>query len=108
VLARRRSEADNVRVSDETTSVGPFRYHLELTPAQLKITHTALHALLNDFGHEQSDVHGVVREVLEKLPDEHAMRAIRLDDELERELHGDSSPALETLADDDGPGPPAA
>ena len=56
------SETDN-------TSAGPFRYHLELTPAQLKITHTALHSLLNDFGHEQSDVHGVIREVLDKLPD---------------------------------------
>jgi hypothetical protein len=28
----------------------PFRYHLELTPAQLKITYSALHSLLNDFG----------------------------------------------------------
>jgi hypothetical protein len=95
-------------VSDETTSVGPFRYHLELTPAQLKITHTALHSLLNDFGHEQSDVHGVIREVLEKLPDEHAMRAVRLDDELERELASEGSPVLETLTDDEGPGPSAA
>jgi hypothetical protein len=28
----------------------------------------------------------VIREILEKLPDEHAIRAIRLDDELERDL----------------------
>lgn len=94
-------------MNDETPSVGPFRYHLELSPAQLKITHTALHSLLNDFGHEQSDVHAVIREVLEKLPDEHAMRAIRLDDELERELGGEGSP-LEPLTDEDGPGPSAA
>lgn len=94
-------------MNDETPSVGPFRYHLELSPAQLKITHTALHSLLNDFGHEQSDVHGVIREVLEKLPDEHAMRAIRLDDELERELGGKESP-LDALTDEDGPGPSAA
>ena len=26
----------------------PFHYHLELTPAQLKITHTALKSLLDD------------------------------------------------------------
>lgn len=64
----------------------PFKYHLELTPAQLKLTHAALRALLDDFDPEQSDVHGVILEVLEKLPDEHAIRAIRLDDELERGL----------------------
>ncbi len=59
-----------------------FRYHLELTPAQLKITHTALHSLLDDFGHDQSAVRRVVHEVLEKLPDEHAIRAITLESEL--------------------------
>ena len=63
-----------------------FHYHLELTPAQLKITYSALHSLLDDFGHEQSDVIRVIREVLAKLPDEHAVRAIQLDQELEREL----------------------
>jgi hypothetical protein len=91
---------------DEGTppSVGPFKYHLELTPAQLKITHTALHSLLDDFGHEESDVKNVIREVLDKLPDEHAMRAVRLDQELERELEGerDAPPAIDP---DPGPGP---
>ena len=33
-----------------------FHYHLELTPAQLKLTHTALRSLLDDFGHDQSEV----------------------------------------------------
>lgn len=75
----------------------PFRYHLELTPAQLKITHTALRSLLDDFGHEEHDVGKVIREILDKLPDEHAIRAIRLDDELARglaeaELESPSSP----------------
>jgi hypothetical protein len=56
----------------------PFRYHLELTPAQLKITHTALRALLDDFGHDEPEVLQVIHEVLAKLPDEHAIRAIRL------------------------------
>lgn len=90
---------------DQTPSPGPFRYHLELTPAQLKITHTALHSLLDDFGHEESDVHGVIREVLDKLPDEHAMRAVRLDTELDRELSGEGEgPAvLEPDPDDGGP-----
>ena len=57
---------------------GPFRYHLELTPEQLKITHTALRSLLDDFGHEQAEIQALIREVLAKLPDEHAMRAIRI------------------------------
>jgi hypothetical protein len=87
---------------------GPFKYHLELSPAQLKITHTALRSLLDDFGHEQSDVHRVIRKVLEKLPDEHAMRAIRLDTELARELSGESSegPAVLEVADELDEPPP--
>lgn len=68
-------------MSDESgTGPSPFKYHLELTPAQLKITHTALHSLLDDFGHEQPEIHEVIRQILEKLPDEHAIRAIRLDE----------------------------
>ena len=59
-------------------------YHLELTPAQLKIVHTALKSLLDDFGHDERDVRRVVAEVLAKLPDEHSIRAI----DLRRELGG--------------------
>lgn len=78
----------------------PFRYHLELTPAQLKITHTALRSLLDDFGHDEDDVVRVIHEVLTKLPDEHAIRAIQLDREpvLER-------PAPPTLSE--VPAPPS-
>jgi hypothetical protein len=81
-------------VNDDTEQRSPtqFHYHLELTPAQLKITYTALHSLLDDFGHDESDVMGVIHEVLEKLPDEHAVRAIQLDRELERQL-GDKGPS---------------
>jgi hypothetical protein len=57
---------------------GPFRYHLELTPEQLKITHTALRSLLDDFGHDQAEIQALIHEVLAKLPDEHAIRAIRI------------------------------
>jgi hypothetical protein len=53
-------------------------FHLELTPEQLKVTHTALKSLLDDFGHDERTVAQVIRQVLEKLPDEHAIRAIRL------------------------------
>jgi hypothetical protein len=57
-------------------------YHVEFTPAQLKVVHTALKALLDDFGHDEADVHRVIHEVLDKLPDEHSIRAINLDEEL--------------------------
>ncbi len=60
-----------------------INYHLELTPAQLKITHTALRSLLDDFGHDQPSIHTIIHEVLAKLPDEHAIRAIQLDAELQ-------------------------
>jgi hypothetical protein len=53
-------------------------YRLELTPPQLKLTWVALHSLLDDFGHDEKEVVDVVRAVLEKLPDEHAIRAIDL------------------------------
>ena len=70
-----------------------IHYHLELTPAQLKITHTALRSLLDDFGHEEADVIAVIHEVLEKLPDEHSIRAILLDEELNRERGAGGAPA---------------
>jgi hypothetical protein len=78
-----------------------FHYHLELTPAQLKITHTALRSLLDDFGHDEPDVIRVIHEVLDKLPDEHAIRAIQLDREVRRQLEGEEP-------DGDEPPPSAA
>jgi hypothetical protein len=63
--------------------VESINYHLELSPAQLKITHTALRSLLDDFGHDEREIHAIIQEVLAKLPDEHAIRAIQLDTELE-------------------------
>jgi hypothetical protein len=71
----------------------PFHYRLELTPAQLKITHTALRSLLDDFGHEEHDVVAVIHEVLAKLPDEHSIRAIVLDEERRRERGAGGAPA---------------
>jgi len=70
----------------------PFHYHLELTPPQLKITHTALRSLLDDFGHDEPEVLEVIHEVLAKLPDEHAIRAIELKRGLDRQLAGESAP----------------
>jgi hypothetical protein len=57
-------------------------YRVELTPAQLKVVHTALKSLLDDFGHDEADVARVIHEVLDKLPDEHSIRAINLEQEL--------------------------
>jgi hypothetical protein len=86
--------------SDERPAM-PFRYHLELTPAQLKITHTALRSLLDDFGHDEPEVLEVIHEVLAKLPDDHAIRAIELD----RELALPPAPSAGDPGDD---APPAA
>ena len=63
---------------DELHLIGPddVAYRLELTPAQLKITYTALRSLLDDFGHDERVVHDVVREVLDKLPEEQTIRSI--------------------------------
>jgi hypothetical protein len=63
---------------DDLHLIGPdeVAYRLDLTPAQLKITWTALRSFLDDFGHDERDVANIVREVLDKLPDEHAIRPI--------------------------------
>ena len=85
------SDGEGERVSDEGSDnrqTTQFHYHLELTPAQLKITHTALRSLLDDFGRDEREVLKIIHEVLEKLPDEHAIRAIQLDQEVERQLVG--------------------
>ncbi len=65
---------------EELHLIGPDEtaYRLELTPAQLKITWTALKSFLDDFGHDERDEHDDTREVLDKLPDEHSIRAIDL------------------------------
>jgi hypothetical protein len=71
---------------DDIDIIGPDEpaYRLELTAAQLKVTHTALKSLFDDLGHEERDVQNVVREVLAKLPGEHDVRAIDLKRELAR------------------------
>ncbi|HXB63950.1 MAG TPA: hypothetical protein VNV42_03630 [Solirubrobacteraceae bacterium] len=51
---------------------------LTLSPPQMKIAHTALRSLLNDLRREQHDERDIVRRILDKLPDEHTMRAIEL------------------------------
>jgi hypothetical protein len=72
--------------SEPADLIGPLdtAFTLELTAAQLKVVHTALKSMLDDFGHDQPDVHRVIREVLSKLPDEPSIRAIDLAAELRR------------------------
>jgi hypothetical protein len=67
---------------DDLIQPDEIAYRLDLTAAQLKIVHTALKSLYDDLGHEESDVQHVVAAVLEKLPGEHEIRAINLDQEL--------------------------
>jgi hypothetical protein len=80
----------------------PFKYHLELTPKQLKVTHTALRALRDDFGHDEAEVLALVEEVLAKLPDEHAIRAIQLG----REPRAPEEILSEPPEDEGSPEPP--
>jgi hypothetical protein len=70
--------------TDDLIAPNETAFRLELTPAQLKITHSALKSMLADFGHDEPDVHRILREVLAKLPDEASIRAIDLNAELRR------------------------
>ncbi len=71
---------------DDTGLIGPDEtaFRLELTPAQLKVTWTALKTYFDGLGHDEHDVREVVGEVLAKLPGEHDIRAIDLDRERAR------------------------
>lgn len=75
----------------------PFRYHLELTPAQLRLTHDALRTLAVEPGSDER-TRRIVAEVLEMLPDEDAIAQIRLSD--------DGGVVPEPDDEDDGPPPP--
>jgi hypothetical protein len=73
----------------EPIQPGEVVFRLDLTAAQLKVTHTALKSLLSDYGHEEQDIIAVLRAVLDKLPDEHSIRAIDLKTEAAREVQGE-------------------
>jgi hypothetical protein len=67
--------------SEPADLIGPddTAFTLDLTPAQLKLVHAAVKSMLDDFGHNEKDVHRVLHEILAKLPDEASIRAINLD-----------------------------
>lgn len=73
-------------MADEIDLIGADEtaYRLDLTPAELKVTWTALKALHDDYGHEERDVQQIVRGVLDKLPGEHEVRAIDIGREIAR------------------------
>ena len=52
---------------------------VSLSPEQMKITHSAVRLLLNDLQRGQAAERETLRNILDKLPDEHTMRAIKLD-----------------------------
>ena len=41
---------------------------IELTDDELRLLHAALHAYLNDFGHEEADVLRHIKALIAKLP----------------------------------------
>jgi hypothetical protein len=51
---------------------------LALRAQQMKITHTALRVLFDDLTRSEAAEIEVIRGILEKLPDEHTMRAISI------------------------------
>jgi hypothetical protein len=51
-----------------------------LSAAEMKIAHTAASVLLKDLGHDEAEELEVARRVLDRFPDEHAIRAISLTD----------------------------
>ena len=64
--------------TDDPDLIGPddVAFTLDLTPRELKILHSALHAFRNDFGHDQRDVNRIIQGLMTKLPDEASIRSI--------------------------------
>jgi hypothetical protein len=48
---------------------------IELTPDELQLAREALHAFLDDFGHEEMEVVRRIQALLAKLPEENASPA---------------------------------
>jgi hypothetical protein len=62
------SSAEDAGSSDALLS---FRavHTIELTEEELQLLHSALHAYLDDFGHEEADVLRRIKALIAKLPD---------------------------------------
>jgi hypothetical protein len=70
--------AREVLASLEATPGENGKLTVALSPEQMKITHSATSLLLDDLQRGQAAEREVLRRVLDKLPDEHTMRAIKL------------------------------
>lgn len=55
------------------------RLAVPLSPQQMKITHSAVKLLRDDLQRHQASERNVLTRVVEKLPDEHTMRAIKVE-----------------------------
>jgi hypothetical protein len=75
IRALARAVLDRLPAEPEPESV----LRIPLSSGELKITHTAVRLLLDDLQREQHDERAVLWRILDKLPDEHAIRAIALD-----------------------------
>jgi hypothetical protein len=53
---------------------------VSLSPPEMKITHTAVKLLLDDLQRGQKDKRAVLWRIIDKLPDEHSIRAISLEE----------------------------
>ena len=71
--------AREVLASLEAPPEGHGVLTVPLSAEQMKITHGALRLLLNDLQREQAEEREILRRILDKLPDEHTMRAIKLE-----------------------------
>jgi hypothetical protein len=68
-------EADPAAAGEQA---GEATLTVPLTAEQMKITHTAVKLLLDDTRRDQEEERRLLWSVLEKLPDEHSLRAIAL------------------------------
>jgi hypothetical protein len=69
-----------LQTPEEAPSAAVATVSVPLTPPQMKITHAAVKLLLNDSSREQEPERRLLWSVLGKLPDEHVMRAIELEE----------------------------
>ena len=75
---RIRQLAREVLARLEVTADETGRLTVPLGPEQMKVMHSAVTLLRNDLQREQADMRATLWKILDKLPDEHTMRAIRL------------------------------
>jgi hypothetical protein len=61
------------------SQVGEEPASIPLTAPEMKIVHTSVHLLLDDLQREQAAEMEILHHILDKLPDEHAIRAIALE-----------------------------